>query len=129
MFPLILIIGIISSQKDLFAGNGLVVDVNNGGFELNCTTYDDCYSLLCSLILFPTDYIINLKPNKWNGNCKKLKNDTRSMAALYDVYYNRKLIMEYAENTVSEASILLCSLKNYTRIQYWGIPCNIGNFI
>ena len=52
MFTIILFFSILITAQnyDWFAGNGLVTtayDIRNGVTEANCTTYDDCYNLLC----------------------------------------------------------------------------------
>jgi hypothetical protein len=108
-------------SQDLFAGAGLTIYTYtqyNGILETNCTTYDDCYDILCTPTL-PNDYLTTLKPNYWPGTCTKLNNtDNRLLNAQlyikttpYRIYY------------VSQLSIFLCNNCNATKIVYYGISC------
>lgn len=120
----------VTLQSSLFSGNGLKTYTryifSNQIIEMNCTTYDDCYNLLCSYAFQPIDLII-LKPNYWNHNCDKLnKTDNRVLAAEIDLYSGNKFIGYTLTNTVSDNSITLCALnKNntITQLQYFIIDC------
>ncbi len=96
--------------NDFFAGNGLKTEtyilLHNQIIEINCTTYNDCYNLLCDFLLDPID-IITVEANQWNGNCEGLNIDDHRL--LLSQYNNNNVY--YTTKTVSEASILLCNLK------------------
>ena len=135
MFAIILlyfniIIAKANDNYDWFAGNGLTTyafDIKNGETEANCTTYDDCYSLLCEYTLIPTYYLIIIVPNPWSGNCSDLyRNDSRPLSSELDMYDGEKLVSAYFTNNASDTSTSLClsgKKKNITQIQYTGFNC------
>ena len=112
---------------ELFAGNGLQTYahtiLHNRIINTNCTTYNDCYTLLCSYIIQPV-YLVIIKPNYWNGNCHGVNmNDTRLLDAEIDIY-NGNVNKTYYTKTLSGASHLLCKLNNNTnKIQYFIFNC------
>jgi len=104
----------------LFAGNGLKTyskDILHGRtIEQECTTYDDCYELLCYFLSSPI-YIVDIKPNEWNGDCASLGNvDDRILKADLEAYHNNIYNGTYSSKTNSGASILLCRLAKNTTI-------------
>ncbi len=113
---------------NLFAGDGLQTFahtiLHDRIINANCTTYDDCYDLLCSYMFQPV-YLVIIKPNYWNGNCYQLNmNDNRLLDAEFDIY-NGNISKLYYTKTVSEVSILLCMLNNNTaQIQYFIFNCS-----
>jgi hypothetical protein len=121
-----------SSQSDLFAGNGLKTYtqniLNNKIIEIDCSTYDDCYELLCSYMYQPI-FLITIKPNYWNKNCDELnKTDNRLLSAEIDSYINNKYVGYNLTNTVSDNSIALCMLnknKTINQLQYFIYNCTI----
>ena len=129
----ILIINMFAYAKNdtnLFAGNGLTTygyTINHGIIEMNCSDYDDCYSLLCEYTWIPTYYLIIIKPNDWDGNCDKLNNsDSRQFDAEIDVFDGNKVYETYITSNVSDASIWLCMInknKNVTHLEYYGDLC------
>jgi len=131
MFLIILLLICNTLQDSLFAGNGLKTyahNILNGQtFEMDCTTYDDCYEILCTYMLQPM-FAITLKPYYWNQSCDILnKNDNRLLAAEIDFYSNNKFVGYSITNTVSDTSILLCKLnKNSTinQLQYFVYNCS-----
>ena len=119
----LLFVSLISGQ--LFAGNGLNMNVytqNNGILVMNCSTYDDCYNLLCTPT-FPGDYLQTLVPNAWVGDCNKLfKEDGRDVDSEIDAFSGYKLDNWYITSNLSGISILLCTLGqncNITSIEYY----------
>lgn len=120
IYILLLFINSISAEE-LFAGNGLRTYLHtilhNRTINMNCTTYDDCYALLCSYILQPDEAYVIIKPNEWKGNCGTLNNtDNRLLDA--DFGYNNNY---YETKTVSDASLLLCKLSNTPKQIYYFI--------
>lgn len=108
------------SADELFAGNGLQTYayeiLHDRVINVNCTTYDDCYEVLCEYSFLPI-YMVTVKPNKWNGNCNSLNMaDNRLLSAEFDVGKN-----QYNTKTISEASVLLCKLNNVTNLIYYFI--------
>jgi hypothetical protein len=122
-----------SIEQELFAGAGLITfgfDLDNNSLvSNNCTTYDDCYNLLCYYIdypLFPT----LIKVNPWNLECSHLKvQDNRHLFCEFDIYYTNGTVKESRTvGTVTAASKFLCDTsKNddiyLTHIAYFGIEC------
>lgn len=96
---------------------------------MKCTTYDDCYDLLCYFLQEPMFIFTTISPNYWNGTCDTLNNnDDRSLTAEFDLYSGNKFIGYNVSQTVSvsEASILLCNLilnKSVTNIMYYPSSC------
>lgn len=131
MFYLLLLafINIISTEH-LFAGNGLRTYAHNifrnRILEMNCTTYSDCYSLLCNYIYQPM-YYITIVPNYWNGDCRSLNmNDDKLFIAQFDVYTRTGYNKTVSTKTISDASKFLCMMSNnsYIRdIYYNGENC------
>lgn len=117
----------IAFANELFAGNGLQTFahtiLHDRIINTNCTTYDDCYNLLCSYIVQPV-YLVIIKSNYWSGNCYGLNmNDDRLLDVEFDVY-NGNVNETYYTKTLSEASYLLCKLNNNTKqIQYYIFNC------
>lgn len=71
------------STDTLFSGSGLTIYAYNilrgDTLEMNCTTYDDCYDLLCSYLIQPM-YLVTIKPNVWDEPCSTLyKDDNRKL--------------------------------------------------
>lgn len=124
---ILLFITIVISKSNLFAGNGLKVNtytMYNGIIQFNCTTYNDCYNLLC-MPMMPDDYLITIKPNYWNGNCSTLNNNTTPLISQINTYTNNQY-NSYNTSTLSDMSKLLCILNkntNITRIEYYGFGC------
>jgi len=117
------------SSQYLFSGAGITINIynlNHGVLVMNCSTYDDCYNLLC-MPMMPDDYLIVIIPNYWKSDCDKLDtNYTNVLHAEIDAFIDRKLYNWYVADTISDASVLFCKLnkiKNITRIEYWGLPC------
>lgn len=117
----------IAFANELFAGNGLQTFahtiLHDRIINTNCTTYDDCYNLLCSYIVQPV-YLVIIKSNYWSGNCYGLNmNDDRLLDVEFDVY-NGNINETYYTKTLSEASYLLCKLNNTIKqIQYFIFNC------
>jgi hypothetical protein len=120
----------ICSASQLFAGNGLRTYshtiLHDKIIEVNCTTYDDCYDLLCSFLFQPV-YLVTLNPNNWNGNCNTLnRNDNRQILAEIDTYIGNTNVGVYNTKTVSDSSLILCSVNknsNITEISYFVYSC------
>lgn len=116
-------------RNDLFAGAGLQTfahTIFSGIVEMNCTTNDDCYELLCDYQFQPL-YYVDIRPNNWNGNCSELGPNDSTLSAEFDVFIGNKLITAYITSTLSEASIRLCLLSkntSITEIQYYGYSCS-----
>lgn len=121
------------ATEQLFAGNGLTTyayNVYNGEtLEMNCTTYNDCYWLLCGYLFQPM-YVVTVNPNYWNGSCVELnKDDNRTLEAEFYVYNNNDPIGSNSTLTVSDASILLCALNNnklVTKIYFFPNNCSLS---
>ena len=148
LFLISVAVGSVSTEQ-MFAGNGLTTyayNVFNGEtIEINCTTYDDCYFLLCSYLFQPM-YIVTVKPDNWNqrfrygssqaasqswnGSCLELdKDDNRRLAAELYTYNNNYPIGANTTHTVSDTSILLCMLnenKVITKIYYFVDDCDLS---
>jgi hypothetical protein len=113
---------------DLFAGAGLQTyahTVFSGIVEMNCTTNDDCYEVLCDYQFQPL-YYVDIVPNNWNGNCARLPPDYRTLLAEFVTFTVNNSITSYSTSTVSGASVLLCFLNTNTsivEIQYYGYSC------
>jgi len=113
-------------DRELFAGNGLKTSahtlLHDRIIEMNCTTYDDCYDLLCAYMFDGTVYDITVTANDWDGDCHQLNStDNRLLSA--EFYTNNQT---YQTETVSDASILLCMLNrksNGDQIDYFGFNC------
>jgi hypothetical protein len=126
----ITLLPITKCENFLFAGNGLITYghtiLHNRIIEINCTTYDDCYNLLCDYIDEPIFPVV-LKPNTWTNACHELNlNDERLLLTETDVYYLNKNHKYYMTKTVSDLSILLCNLNKEPelyQIIYFGITC------
>jgi hypothetical protein len=98
-----------------FAGAGFNINFTNSigqpDFDANCTTNDECYTLLCS----PNDnplYQVKITPNKSNIDCNKLPSDNRVVKGYYNLYYDDltgKTV--FKTQTLGEASALLCDLS------------------
>lgn len=107
-------------QYPLFAGNGIAINTYteyNGMIVTNCTTYDDCYEILC-VPLMPDDYLVVLKPNYWPGDCNTLGGDDRKMDAemnMGSLWYNI--------STVSELSVFLCENWSAKKIIFYLLGC------
>ena len=119
----------------LFAGNGLVTysyDIlhPHNIYIMNCTTYDDCYELLCDFLSDPI-YVVQVQPRQWNGNCDDLNPiDFRLMWADFDAYHNSIFNNTYETKTNSEASIILCLLGKNTSlnfIYYDNLDCELSH--
>ena len=132
MFLIILLLLIRDTLQDnIFAGNGLKTyaqNILNGQtFEMDCTTYDDCYEILCTYMFQPM-FSVTLKPYFWNQSCDTLnKNDNRLLAAEIDSYSNSNYLGDNSTNNVSDMSVLLCKLnKNSTinQLQYFVYNCS-----
>jgi hypothetical protein len=126
IFFIDLIVGDTSLQ--LFAGNGLKTSahtiLHNRIIYMNCTTYDDCYYLLCGYLLDDV-YDIVIEPNQWAGNCDQL-NSTDKRLLLADFFTETH---DFETRTVSDASFILCVLKkinNTERIGYFGLKCDLS---
>jgi len=128
---------IVLPTKNLFAGNGLVTYsrtiLHDRIIEMNCTTYDDCYNLLCSYLYEPV-YLVIIDPNDWNGACDNLEADSRLLLAQLDVYKGNIPYKSLKISTVGQASKLLCELKKdelcnngkfHYRIEYTIYKCNL----
>lgn len=124
-----------SSGNQLFAGNGLVTysyDIlhPNDIYQMNCTTYNDCYELLCDFLSEPI-YVVQIQPRQWNGNCTDLNpSDSRLLWAYFDAYHNGIYNNTYKTKTNSEASRLLCLLGKNTSlnfIYYENLDCELSN--
>lgn len=107
----------------LFAGNGLKTSahtlLHDRIIEMNCTTYDDCYGLLCAYMFDGTVYDVLVEANNWDGDCQQLNStDNRLLSA---EFYTQN--SDYETKTVSDASILLCLLKG-NQINYFGLNCS-----
>lgn len=119
--------------NQMFAGNGLTTYshtiLHNRIMEMNCTTYDDCYELLCDFLAEPV-FIVQIKPLQWNGYCNNLnKTDNRLFKADFDAYHNGIYNGTYETNTNSDASMLLCALSkntNITSIYYSNFGCQLS---
>ena len=119
---------------DLFAGNGLITYSYNilhdhEIIEMNCTTYNNCYELLCDFLSDPI-YVVKVHAKQWDGNCDDLDStDFRVMWADFDVYDGIIYNNSYKTKTNSDASKLLCVLgKNtsFTDIYYMNFDCEIS---
>lgn len=118
---------IIFCTGELFAGAGLnsfSTSIFNGKtIEMKCTTYNDCYELLCDFLSVPID-VDTLKPIEWNSSCDKLnKNDNRMLIA-----YLYQDLTSYSVKTLSDASVLLCELgknNNAGKIYYIMFNCTL----
>ena len=121
-------------SEDLFAGDGLqtygYTILHHRLINMNCTTYSDCYYLLCSYDygdIFP----VFIVPNERNNDCDQLNStDIRLLKTEFTVYYKNGNLRNYYETkTVSEASLLLCKLKldmHIKQIFYFGLKCNFS---
>ena len=117
--------------SNLFAGNGLETfeyTIDGKIINMNCTTNDDCYELLCSYMFDPTQYAVIVQPIEWNGNCSELnQTDNRQLASYVDAFNGRKYT-SFNPLTVSDTSILLCTLgqnKSIIQIQYLIYDCTL----
>ena len=126
MIVLIILFFTLISADQLFAGNGLKTSahtlLHDRIIEMNCTTYDDCYGLLCAYMFDGTVYDIIVQANDWNGRCNELDStDDRLLSA--EFYVNNQT---YETQTVSDVSILLCLLNQKSPgglIDYFGLNC------
>lgn len=118
--------------RNLFAGNGLKTfehTIFDKVIEFDCTTYDECYELLCQYIYEPI-YLVVIKPILWNGDCQNLNNDSRQFVASFDMYCDEKYIDSVNTTILSEASQLLCLIAKdnfITQVQYFGTNCTFKN--
>ena len=116
----------------MFTGNGLITYANNvfngETIEMNCTTYNDCYYLLCSYLFQPM-YLIRVQPQIWNGSCSNLyKDDNRKLDTELYLYHNKTPIGMNTTKTISDLSISLCKLnqnKFITKIYYFPDDCDL----
>lgn len=107
----------------LFGGNGILINTYteyNGILETNCTSYDDCYDILCEPLM-PNDYLTILKPNTWSGNCSDLKGDNRLLEAQLRIING--FVKWYTTHTISQLSMLLCDNYNATKIIFYLLSC------
>lgn len=122
----------VAETNYLFAGMGLetfsFMILHNRYIEMNCSSYNDCYELLCDFMYQPV-YLVIIEPKSWVGDCIRLKlDDERLLDAYFSVYIYGKYEGYFETKTVSEASYLLCALakiSSVNRIDYNVFDCKL----
>ena len=117
----------VNTASELFAGAGIITiayDANNNQLETNCSTYDDCYMLLCLFLSDPGYGLITITPEVYKDECGSLQyQDERQIDALMYTNVNNNT---YSFYNMSYASNLLCQFgkdKNIQEIDYFYIQC------
>lgn len=126
MFLILLLLNLISTE-DLFAGCGSKVRIHlipGQIMDFNCTTHDDCYSLICTSVRLDP-YNITLIPVRCNVNCSQLNmNDDRPLGSEIDAYTDKGVYKYYSTHSISDASKALCIMTKDSKFRWAQIYLN-----